>query len=124
MNSSLGGGNIAVGEGAGSALTLGSDNIEIGNPGGSGGESNTIRIGNTGGGHLQIATFIAGISGTAVAGAAVTVNNSGKLGVAPSSQRFKTEIKPMDKASETLFALQTRYVPIQEGHRPQQEIRS
>src|SRR6202022_3728717 len=29
----------------------------------------------------------------------------GQLGVAPSSQRFKDEIKPMDKASEAILAL-------------------
>src|SRR5437660_843376 len=53
----------------------------------------------------QTITFIAGISGTAVAGAAVKVNADGQLGVAPSSERFKAEIKPMDKASEAILAL-------------------
>jgi predicted RNase H-like nuclease (RuvC/YqgF family) len=40
-----------------------------------------------------------------VSGSTVTVNSSGQLGVAPSSQRFKEAIKPMDKASEAILAL-------------------
>jgi hypothetical protein len=36
---------------------------------------------------------------------AVKVNAPGQIGTAPSSARFKTEIKPMDKASEAIFAL-------------------
>ena len=53
----------------------------------------------------QRRTFIAGISGVAVAGSAVVVNASGQLGIAASSERFKDEIKPMDKASEAILAL-------------------
>jgi Chaperone of endosialidase len=53
----------------------------------------------------QTATFIAGITGTAVTGAAVVVDANGQLGVAPSSERFKDEIKPMNKASEAILAL-------------------
>ena len=33
------------------------------------------------------------------------INSNGRLGTATSSRRFKEEIKPMDKASEVLFAL-------------------
>ena len=33
------------------------------------------------------------------------INSDGKLGTSTSSRRFKEEIKPMDKASEALFAL-------------------
>jgi hypothetical protein len=54
---------------------------------------------------VQTATFIAGISGTAVVGDTVVVNADGKLGTATSSARFKKEIKPMDKASEAILAL-------------------
>jgi hypothetical protein len=64
-------------------------------------EAHTIRIGD----FNQTKTFIAGISGRAVTGAAVVVNAAGQLGTAPSSQRFKDEIKPMDKASEAILAL-------------------
>ena len=38
-------------------------------------------------------------------GVAVFVNSDGKLGTNVSSQRFKDEIKPMDKASEAILAL-------------------
>jgi len=67
-------------------------------------ESNpiTIRVGDTA---IQTAAFIAGISGVPVTGTAVLVNGSGQLGVAPSSQRFKDDIKPIDKASEAILAL-------------------
>jgi hypothetical protein len=110
LNNTTGGRNIALGGGAGFNLTTGSNNIEIGNAGVAG-EANTIRIGTQG---TQTATYIAGISGTAVTGAAVVVTSSGQLGVAPSSQRFKEAIKPMDKASEAILALQPvtfRYKP-------------
>ena len=93
--------NIALGSLAGENLTSGNNNIAIGNQGG-GAESNTIRIGDPA---IQTATFIAGISGVPVTGTTIVVNGSGQLGVAPSSQRFKDEIKPMDKASEAILAL-------------------
>ena len=93
--------NIALGAGAGENLTTGSNNIDLDDPG-VGGESNTIRIGTQG---IQTTAFIAGISGVAVTGTAVAVNGSGQLGVAPSSQRFKDEIKPMDKASQAILSL-------------------
>src|SRR5262249_25231322 len=69
------------------------------------GESGTIRIGS-----IQTATVIAGITGVDESGTpvAVTINGGGQLGtapVAPSSRRFKKDIKPMDKASEGILAL-------------------
>jgi len=100
-NAYLGDDNIALGNGAGSNLRTGDNNIYIYDPG-IDPESNTIRIGTVG---TQTQTFIAGISGTAVTGAAVVVNSSGQLGVAASSARFKEHVKPMDKASETILAL-------------------
>jgi hypothetical protein len=55
----------------------------------------------------QKATFIAGISGVTVpSGVGVIVGTDGKLGTVVSSERFKTETKPMDKASEVILALQ------------------
>jgi Chaperone of endosialidase len=108
VNNSNGSSNIALGLNAGTNLTTGSNNIDIGNSG-VGGESNTIRIGS-----VQIRTFIKGISGVGVTGTAVVVNSSGQLGTAPSSQRFKDDIKPMDKASEAILALKPvtfRYKP-------------
>jgi hypothetical protein len=93
--------NIALGFQAGLNLTTGSNNIDIGNTG-VGADSSTIRIGTQG---TQTKTFVAGITGAAVTGAAVKVNAAGQLGTAPSSERFKDAIKPMDKASEAILAL-------------------
>ena len=101
VNNTTGSDNVALGTSAGGALTTGDLNIDIANEGVAG-EANTIRIGTRG---EQTRTFIAGISGAPVAGAAVKVNANGQLGVAPSSERFKAEIKPMDKASEAILAL-------------------
>jgi hypothetical protein len=94
--------NVVLGSNAGRNLTNGSNNIEIGTPGVAG-DSNTIRIGQVG---ANTATFIAGISGTAVAGGVtVMINSNGQLGTMVSSERFKDAIKPMDKASESILAL-------------------
>jgi uncharacterized coiled-coil protein SlyX len=101
VSNTTGGSNIALGAFAGGDLTTGDFNIDIGNAGVAA-ESSTIRIGTSGD---QTRTFIAGITGVAVAGAAVKVNANGQLGVAPSSERFKADIKPMDKASEAILAL-------------------
>ena len=98
-DNTAGSNNIAVGIGAGVSLATGDNNIDIGNAGG-GSESNTIRIGNG-----QTGTFVAGITGVPVTGTAVVVNIFGQLSVAPSSQRFKEDIKPIDKASESLLRL-------------------
>jgi hypothetical protein len=92
--------NIALGSGAASALTIGSFNIDIGNEGVAG-EQRTIRIGSS----SQTKTFIAGISGVGVMGAAVVVNAGGQLGTTASSEPFKDEVRPMDKASEAILAL-------------------
>jgi len=91
--------NIALGHEAGFDVS-GLYNIEIGTRGGYD-FSNTTRIGD-----VQTRTFIAGISGSAVAGSPVVVNGNGRLGMTTSSARFKNEIKPMDKASEAILALQ------------------
>ena len=96
--------NVGLGFDAGFNLTTGSNNIEIGaNVLGVAGEANTIRIGKQG---TQKSTFVAGIFGTPITGSTVVVNSSGRLGVATSSARFKDQIKPMDKASEAILALQ------------------
>jgi hypothetical protein len=101
FSNTTGDNNTALGNSAGGALTTGDFNIDIGNEGVAD-EANTIRIGTSGD---QTRTFIAGITGTAVTGVAVRVSSSGQLGTAPSSKRFKDEIKPMDKASEAILAL-------------------
>ena len=102
-NNTTGSNNIAVGTGAGDNLTTGSNNIDIGSRGRAG-ESNTIRIGTAG---IHTNTYIAGIIGTTVpTGIPVIVDNKGHLGTTTSSARYKDAIKPMDKASEAILALQ------------------
>ncbi|MGE5212986.1 MAG: tail fiber domain-containing protein [Nitrospirota bacterium] len=116
-NNTTGSFNIALQ--GGFHLTTGDFNIDIGSDGVAG-EGNTIRIGD---GCCQSQTFIAGISGTAVTGSIVVVNGDGQLGVAPSSARFKEEIKPMNKASETILKLRPvafRYKPELDPERVQQ----
>ncbi len=100
-NNTTGSNNIALGSNAGTNLTTGNNNIDIGNAG-MASESDTIRIG-TQATHTK--TFIAGISGAAIGGMEVRVNQNGRLGIEPSSKRFKDEIKPMDRASEAILAL-------------------
>jgi Chaperone of endosialidase len=52
------------------------------------------------------AAYIRGISGAIVAsGTTVIVGTDGHLGTVVSSERFKDEIEPMDKASEAILAL-------------------
>jgi hypothetical protein len=112
VNSITGYQNIAVGYVAAQNLTDGSNNIDISNPGVPI-ESNIIRIGNVvpftdiyGFPHAaHSATYIAGVSGTAVVGDPVVVDANGQLGTVASSVRFKKEIKPMDKTSEAILAL-------------------
>src|SRR4029077_6895823 len=95
----------AVGSFAGSSLTTGSNNIDIGNAGVAD-ESGIIRIGVAG---TQTAAYISGIRETPLAhgvAVAVGVTADGQLGVRASSAQLKEAIKPMDKASEAIFSLQ------------------
>jgi hypothetical protein len=65
-------------------------------------ESAKIRIAKRG---TQTNTFIAGITGVAVAvGVGVIVDTNGQLDTVTSSARFKDTIRPMDKASEAILA--------------------
>jgi hypothetical protein len=84
------------------ASTTGSNNIDIGNEG-LAGESKKIRIGTQG---THNGTFIAGIAGVPATGSQVVINLNGQLGVATSSARFKKAVKPMNKASEAILALE------------------
>ena len=94
--------NIALGYNAGSSLTTGNDNIDIGNVGVAG-ETGTLRIGTPG---KQNATYVAGIYGaTEASGLNVVIGPDGHLGIVSSSARFKDAIKPMDKTSEAILAL-------------------
>ena len=87
-----GNGNIYIGQNAGSSLTSGNGNIYIGQGvTGVGFESNTTRIRNT---YTSVAS-----------GRAVYVNADNTIGTLSSSRRFKQQIQPMEKTSETLYAL-------------------
>ena len=93
--------NIAVGFTAGNNIS-GNNNIDIGNAGVTG-EDRIIRIGNPG---THNGTFIAGIRAVTVpSGVGVIVGSNHQLGTVQSSKRFKEAIKPMDKASEAILAL-------------------
>ena len=85
--------NTAIGFAAGFNQTTGSSNVYIGsNMIGTPGESN--------------ACYIASIFGqTAANGIPVLIDSNNKLGTTTSSERFKEDIKPMGRTSETLFAL-------------------
>jgi len=83
---------------AGLNLTTGSGNVCIGrNVYGAAGESNKTRIRNIGSTAIVGGTNVV-VSGTGGIGDQI-------LGYASSSRRYKEEIKPMEQASETLFAL-------------------
>jgi hypothetical protein len=84
--------NTALGAGAGSNVITASNVICIGIPGAD--VSNSCFIDNIYGETT--------VSGTTLP---VIVSNTGQLGTAPSAARFKKEIKPMDKASESILAL-------------------
>jgi hypothetical protein len=85
--------NVALGYLAGSSLTTGSHNIDIGaGINGIAGESNACRIGSI-------------FGQTAANGSAVFITSGHKLGTAPSSKRFKENINPMNRASEVIFSL-------------------
>jgi trimeric autotransporter adhesin len=101
FNNTTGSNNIAMGYEAGYNLTTGSHNIEIGHKGAKT-DNNIIRIGVEG---QQAKTFVAGIYNTSVTGSAVMVNSSGQLGVVVSSERFKTDIAPMESNTAKLEQL-------------------
>jgi Chaperone of endosialidase len=104
LYSNTGAGNIALGFMAGTNLTTGDNNIDIGNFGVAG-DSRTIRIGNV---YIASRTFIAGIRGSTTGNAnavPVLVDSAGQLGTVSSSRRYKNKIKPMDGASDAILAL-------------------
>jgi hypothetical protein len=96
LNDTTGNDNTALGFQAGILATTGDGNVYIGSGmSGAAGESNH--------------TYIRNIKDTTVSGAgtdAVTVDlTTGLLGHLTSSRRYKEDIRPMDKASEAVFAL-------------------
>ena len=109
LSTTIGGGNTAVGALALKNNTTGVTNTAVGFNAGFGitTADNVIVIGtNVAGENVDHGCFIGEIFGvTSSSGAAVFINSEGKLGTATSSRRFKDNIKAMDKASESLFAL-------------------
>jgi hypothetical protein len=92
LSGTTGSSNIAVGFQAGAAVGSSGNVIAIGSPGDD--VDNSCFIGNIRGAQTQNADAIP-----------VLVDSAGQLGTASSSQRFKKEIKPMEKASESILAL-------------------
>ena len=103
--------------------TTGSNNVALGAHAGSGvtTASNVICIGaNVAGNDVNDSCYIGNIFGdTSSGGTAVFVNSNGRLGTATSSRRFKEEIKPMERASEALFALKPVAFRYKKGIDPQ-----
>ena len=107
LNNVAGLNNTACGEGALSANTTDSGNIALGiGAGFNVTTANSVICIGADGQNVSNSCYIGNIFGaTSSGGAAVLVNSNGKLGTMTSSRRFKEEIKPMDQASEALFAL-------------------
>jgi uncharacterized coiled-coil protein SlyX len=107
-NNTTGDNNTADGFFALSNNTTGSFNIALGNRAGSGvsAADDVICIG-AAGDDVSHSCYIGNIFNEASpAGLAVFVNSNNKLGTIMSSRRFKEDIKPMDKGSEAILALQ------------------
>ncbi len=106
QNSTTGDNNTALGFGAGLNVTTATNAICIGSQGG----------------NVNNSCFISNIfNAMSAGGTPVLINAADQLGTTTSSLRFKEAIKPMDKASETLFALKPvcfRY----RGDRPEGDI--
>ena len=90
--STAGHGNTALGDGAGNNVTTASNAICIGSNGAN--VNNSCFIGN-----------IRGITTQNNDAVAVVIDSAGQLGTPSSSRRYKTDIKPMAKASESILAL-------------------
>jgi hypothetical protein len=102
-----GDGNTAVGGNALDNNTTGFANIALGyNAGINVTTANNVICIGADGNNVDNACYIGQIFGaTSLNGTAVFINSNGRLGTMTSSARFKDEIKPMEQASEALFAL-------------------
>jgi trimeric autotransporter adhesin len=100
--------NVGVGPQALSSNVAGNNNTAVGALAGinSTGDFNVyVGAGITGVAGENNITRIRNIYSSVASGRAVYVDSDNKIGTLSSSRRYKEEIKPMDKASETLFAL-------------------
>ena len=107
LNKTTGSFNTAVGADALLNNASGSSNTVLGYQAGNGitTANNVIAI-RAFGENVSNSCYIGQIfDSTSVGGSAVFVNAVGKLGTTTSSRRFKDDIKPMDKASEVILAL-------------------
>ncbi len=101
--------NTAVGGGALTNNTTGNSNTAFGVGAGSGviTADNVIAIGAQGA-NVDSSCFIGNIRGVTTANTnaiPVVIDSAHQLGTMSSSRRFKNEIQPMDKASESILAL-------------------
>src|SRR5215468_8708909 len=110
----IGSGNVAVGKEAGNSIIDGNDNVVLGHNAGIGlmHASRNIAIGTEVAGpfaDFDDTCFIGSIFGEIVSDpgsqAAVFVDQFNVVGVFNSSRKYKHDIQPMDKASETLYRL-------------------
>jgi trimeric autotransporter adhesin len=106
--------NTAVGELAGASISTGSNNVCVGSSAGSGiiTASNSIAIGSAATGpfaDFSNTCFIGSIFGEPTSDpgtqTAVFVDQFNVVGIFNSSQKYKHDIQPMDKASEAIFSL-------------------
>ena len=107
FDNTTGGDNTAIGNQALLFNTTGAENIALGVTAGQNvtTANNVICIGAPGN-NVGNACYIGQIFGaTSSNGVAVFVNSNGRLGTMTSSARFKEDIKPMNHASDALYAL-------------------
>jgi hypothetical protein len=108
FHNTQGGTNTATGVQALNNNTNGSNNTATGYQAGfniTGNRNVCIGAGVSGAAGVDDTTLIRNVYASLASGRAVYVNSDNKIGTLSSSVRYKEEVKPMDKASETLFAL-------------------
>ena len=111
-DATTGNGNVAVGSDTGKFVTVGTFNTFVGTGAGRNitNASSVICIGDdVDGANVSHSCYIGNINGQpAIGGEQVFITTDGKLGTlnVASAARFKDDIKPMDKASEAILALQ------------------
>jgi len=123
LSNTTGNGNTAAGQNALASNTTGSFCTALGEDAGFNVSTanNVICIGfGVGGANVSNSCYIGSIFGqTSSHGVAVFIDSAGKLGTLTSSRRFKEGIKPMEQASEALFALKPVTFRYKKGIDPQ-----